>query len=79
MLLSRPYEIVPASEFVYVMKNILMCLPKLCFFPTKYSVDVGEDLSLFYALQWLALMQFDSVDFMTDSKVTTDEFDKRKI
>lgn len=54
-------------------------LTQIVIFPTKYSVDVGEDMSLFYALQWLALMQFDSVDFMTDSKVTTDEFDKRKI
>jgi len=41
-----------------------------CFLP----VDVGEALGLFSALQWLSDMQFDNVDFETDSKVTVDAF-----
>jgi len=41
-----------------------------CFLP----VDVGEALGLFSALQWLSDMQFDNVDFETDSKLTVDAF-----
>lgn len=47
-------------------------------FPIKYSVDVGEALGLFHALQWLADMQFDGVDFMVDSKVTADAFNSHR-
>jgi len=42
--------------------------------PTKYLVDVGKALGVFNVLQWLAAMQFNSVDFTTDSHVTTDAF-----
>jgi len=38
------------------------------------SVDVGEALGLHSAIQWLSDMQFDNVDFATDSKVTSDAF-----
>jgi len=41
-----------------------------CFLP----VDVGEALGLYLALQWLSDMQFDNVDFETDSKLTVDAF-----
>jgi len=37
-------------------------------------VDVGEALGLHSALQWLSDMQFDNVDFETDSKLTADAF-----
>jgi ribonuclease HI len=37
-------------------------------------VDVGEALGLHSALQWLSDMQFDNVDFETDSKLTSDAF-----
>jgi len=42
----------------------------LCLLP----VDVGEALGLHLALQWLSDMQFDNVDFETDSKLTADAF-----
>lgn len=40
----------------------------------KYPVDVGESLGLLHTIQWLVDMQSDNVDFMVDSKVTTDAF-----
>jgi ribonuclease HI len=43
------------------------------------SVAVGEALGLFHALQWLSDMQFDNVDFVLDSKITTDAFNHRWI
>jgi ribonuclease HI len=47
-------------------------------FLTKYFVDVGEAIGLFNALQWLGDMQFDSVDFVVDSKVTFDAFNSNR-
>jgi ribonuclease HI len=38
------------------------------------SADVGEAFRLHAALQWLSDMQFDSVDFETDSKLSADAF-----
>jgi len=38
--------------------------------PCLVSDYVGEALGLHLALQWLSDMQFDSVDFETDSKLT---------
>nr|ABN08771.1 probable reverse transcriptase At2g02650 -, related [Medicago truncatula] len=43
------------------------------------SVVVGEPLSLFHPLQWLSDMQFDNVDFVLDSKITTDAFHNRQV
>jgi len=42
--------------------------------PCTVSVDVGEALGLHFALQWMSDMQFDNVDFETDSKLTVDAF-----
>jgi len=42
--------------------------------PCILPVDVGEALGLHLALQWLSDMQFDNVDFETDSKLTSDAF-----
>ena len=49
-------------------------LAKVVSFPCIYSVDVGEALGLHSAMQWLSDMQFDNVDFETDSKITRDAF-----
>lgn len=49
-------------------------LAKTVNLPTKYPIDVGEALGLLHAIQWLSDMQFDTVDFRVDSKVTTDAF-----
>ncbi|KEH21136.1 hypothetical protein MTR_8g098925 [Medicago truncatula] len=43
------------------------------------SVAVGEALDLFHALQWLSNMQSDNVDFILDSKITTNAFNHRRI
>ena len=43
------------------------------------SVVIGEALGLFHALQWLSDMQFDNVDFVLDSNITTDAFNHRRI
>jgi len=42
--------------------------------PCLVSVDMGEAFGLHSALQWLSHMQFDSVDFKTDSKLTSYAF-----
>jgi len=42
--------------------------------PCTVSVDVGEALGLHSALQWLSDMQFDNVDFETNSKLIADAF-----
>jgi len=49
-------------------------LAKTMTYPCTVSVDVGEALCLHSALQWLSDMQFDNVDFETDSKLTVDAF-----
>jgi len=49
-------------------------LAKTMTHPCFLSVDVGEALRLHSALQWLSDMQFDNVDFETDSKLTYDTF-----
>jgi len=49
-------------------------LAKTLLHPCLLPVDVGEALGLFSALQWLSDMQFDNVDFETDSKLTVDAF-----
>lgn len=49
-------------------------LAKTVTYPCIVSIDVGEALGLHSALQFLSDMQFDSVDFETDSKVTSDAF-----
>jgi len=42
--------------------------------PFLHSVNVGEALGLYYALEWLSDMRFDNVDFALDSKITADAF-----
>jgi hypothetical protein len=49
-------------------------LAKAFTYPCTVPVDVGEALGLHSALQWLSDMQFDNVDFETDSKLTVDAF-----
>jgi len=43
-------------------------------FSSIYPVEVGEALGLFHALQWRHDMQFNNVDFVVNSKLTTDAF-----
>jgi len=40
----------------------------------KHTVEVAEALGLFYALEWLVDKQFDTMDFVVDSKITLDAF-----
>jgi len=54
--------------------NGIFVLVKTVTYPCLVSVDVGETLGLHLALQWLSDMQFDSVDFEMDSKLTFDAF-----
>ena len=49
-------------------------LAKTLTYPCTVSVDVSEALGLHSALQWLTDMQFDNVDFETNSKLTVDTF-----
>lgn len=42
-------------------------------------MDVGEALGLLHALQWLADMQFDNVDFVADSKVIVYAFNSYRL
>jgi len=53
------------SIFVMVKTVMYLCI---------ISVDVGEALRLHSPFQWLSDMQFDNVDFETDSKITFDVF-----
>jgi len=39
-----------------------------------HTVNVGEALGLYYALEWLSDMRFDNVDFALDSKTNVDAF-----
>jgi len=39
-----------------------------------HTVNVGEALGLYYALEWLSDMRFDNVDFALDSKTIVDAF-----
>jgi len=49
-------------------------LAKTVTYPCIVPVDVGEVLGLHAAVQWLSDMQFNSVDFEMDSKLTVDAF-----
>jgi len=49
-------------------------LAKVVSFSCIYSINVGEALGLHSAMQWLSDMQFDNVDFETNSKITRDAF-----
>ena len=49
-------------------------LAKVVSYPCRYFVYVGEALELHSALQWLSDMQFNNIDFETDSKLTCDAF-----
>jgi len=49
-------------------------LAKIVSYPCFYFVDVGEAFGLHSALQWPDDMQFDNVDFKTDSNLTYDAF-----
>ena len=52
----------------------IFVLAKTVRYPCTVPVDVGEALGLHSAMQWLSDMQFDNVDFETDSKLTVDAF-----
>jgi len=52
----------------------IFVLVKTVTYPCLVSVDVGEALGMHSVLQWLSDVQFDSVDFETDSKLTSDAF-----
>jgi len=49
-------------------------LAKAFTYSCMFLVEVGEALGLHVALQWMSDMQFDNVDFETDSKFTVDAF-----
>ncbi|XP_039684970.1 uncharacterized protein [Medicago truncatula] len=49
-------------------------LAKTMTYPCTVPVEVGEALGLHFALQWLSDMQFDNLDFETDSKLTAEAF-----
>jgi ribonuclease HI len=49
-------------------------LAKTLHFSPKCSVPLGEAMGLYYAVQWLRDMSFDSIDFALDSKIVTDAF-----
>ncbi|KAK2358306.1 hypothetical protein QL285_095501 [Trifolium repens] len=49
-------------------------LAKTLHFSPKCSVPLGEAMGLYYAVQWLCDMSFDSIDFALDSKIVTDAF-----
>jgi ribonuclease HI len=52
-------------------------LPKTLSLSPLYIVsvdDYGEALGLFHALQWISIMQFNDVNFVTDFKTTVDAF-----
>lgn len=53
-------------------------LAKAISFDIVHTVRVGEALGLYHALEWLSDMQFDNVDFATDSKITYDAFHSHK-
>jgi len=60
------------DEGAFVLAKTL-CVTPLC------TMDVGEALSLFHAFQWISDMQFDNVDFVLDSKTTTDAFHMNRV
>jgi len=47
-------------------------LAKTISFVGVYSVDIGEVLGLYHALQWVSDMQLDNINFEVDSKSTRD-------
>jgi ribonuclease HI len=57
-----------------IHKEGTFVLAKVISYPCSYSVDVGEVLGLHSAFQWLSDMQFDNVDFETESKLICDVF-----
>jgi len=46
---------------------------------TMCSISMGEDLALYYVMEWLSEMSFDNVDFAFDSKVIIDAFHRDRI
>jgi len=53
-------------------------LAKAISFDIVHTVRVGKALGLYHALEWLSDMQFDNVDFATNSKITYDAFHSHK-
>jgi ribonuclease HI len=61
------------DEFgTFILAKIIPISPKL-------SVDTGEALALYHALEWLSDMAFDSVDFCSDSKSIIDAFNQSRM
>jgi len=56
------------------MTKAHMYLRKQGTFPHNSLVTLEKPWGCFHAIQWLVDMKFDNVDFVTDSKVTTDAF-----
>jgi ribonuclease HI len=55
------------SEGIFVLARTVS-------FPYLVTVDVGEAMGLYAALQWVADLQLDNVDFAMDSKLTIEAF-----
>jgi len=53
------------------MTTVVLVLAKTLSFEVVHLVNVGEALGLHYAFEWLSDMQFDNVNFETDSKTMT--------
>lgn len=75
MTLSQFSLIEQVSTCVYATKiyGAFVVAKTICF-TILCHVDVGESLDLFHVLEWLSDMQFDSMDFVLDSKTTTNAF-----
>jgi len=72
-LFSHLYEIVPASESIYVIKRVFMCLPKLWVFQQSTQL-IRVKLWFVPYVTMVGGMLFDSVDFVMDSKVTNNNW-----
>ena len=70
--------LMPPHQFGIVQVLAFACVMMVLLSPMSFG-HVGGALCLFYVMQWLQDMHFDNVDFMLDSKITTDAFHTRQI
>jgi len=67
-----PHFCLRRTEICFRDEEGAYMLAKTMSFSPMISVNIGEALALFHALQWLQDTRFDNVDFVVDSKITAD-------
>jgi ribonuclease HI len=61
------------------MMKVFFVLTKTIWKSPICNVDLGEALSLLYAIRWVQELQLGNVDFSMDSKIVVDHFHNKGI